>query len=95
MKARIKSTGEIVEVKPWVRGVDYDVRPCSDGRFHRESELEYIKENYSKEYWRNQFSGMILQGIIANELFKNISESNVIRLSVEIADKLINELNKE
>ena len=59
MKARIKDTGEIVEI---VTFLDNDKFPTT----YNEDELEF---EYNNEYWeklRHQYAGMALQGMLTN-----------------------------
>lgn len=59
MKARIKDTGEIVEIVSFLD--NYSI-PTT----YNENELEF---EYNNEYWerlRHQYAGMALQGMLAN-----------------------------
>lgn len=62
MKARIKDTGEIVEI---VTFLDNDAFPTT----YNEDELEFGSTKFDNEYWerlRHQYAGMALQGMLAN-----------------------------
>lgn len=62
MKARIKDTGEIVEI---VTFLDNDDFPTT----YDEDELEFGSTKFGDEYWeklRHQYAGMAMQGMLAN-----------------------------
>ena len=62
MKARIKDTGEIVEI---VTFLDNDDFPTT----YDEDELEFGSTKFGDEYWeklRQQYAGMAMQGMLAN-----------------------------
>lgn len=66
MKARIKATGEIIEVYFYGKeGYDY---VCNDKEeCYERGELEILDE---PDYWtrlEHQYAGMAMQGILANE----------------------------
>lgn len=63
MKARVKATGEIVEVI----AIDGDWLFCSDGAHYGVESLEGIESEI--DYWtrlEHQYAGMAMQGILAN-----------------------------
>ena len=68
MKARVKATGEIVEVN-----IDYrqDAAYVStSGQLYWQRELDFNVENKDPDYWeklKHQYAGMAMQGILSNE----------------------------
>ena len=75
MKARVKATGEIVEVA-YLSEDKYGNRyynVTTDTRTYRETELEMMSDKgdyfYTYDYWerlKHQYAGMAMQGILAN-----------------------------
>ena len=82
MKARVKKTGEIVEVDfdtVSIRGKQFGVvtdtkrlsKPCRDYRKFYQDELEFISPEDTDvvDYWEkllHQYAGMAMQGILSN-----------------------------
>ena len=74
MKARVKATGEIVEVMYSHTANDkgYDIiwYITPRGACFSKKELEFIDTGESLDYWeklRHQYAGMAMQGIVMNE----------------------------
>ena len=83
MKARVKATGEIVEVDfdtVTIKGKQFGVvtdtkrlcKPCRDYRKFYQDELEFISpvDTEVVDYWeklKHQYAGMAMQGILSNE----------------------------
>ena len=106
MKARIKDTGEIVEI---VSFLDNDEFPTT----YDEDELEFGSTKFDDEYWeklRHQYAGMAMQGMLANgnqldfrndddeRFLQNRRKLNPYALSeraVAYANALINKLMEE
>ena len=76
MKARVKATGEIVEVaylsEDKYGNKYYNV--TTDTRTYRETELEMMSDKgdyfYTYDYWeklKHQYAGMAMQGMLTNE----------------------------
>ena len=97
MKARVKSTGEIVDGKAIVsfNGDDFYL-----------DELEVIQDDTDKVlldelddvYWANmkhQYTGMAMQGIMANSLFMPYDGKEIADLSNDIATALVEKLKSE
>lgn len=105
MKARIKGTGEIVEIVTFLDNDDFF--PTS----YDEDDLEFDSTKFDDEYWeklRHQYAGMAMQGMLANgnqldfrneERFtQNRTKLNPYALSeraVAYANALINKLMGE
>ena len=109
MKARVKATGEIVEVKSKV----------ITSLFTGESLLKYIDQNtgisYFEEelffpkdlsddpdYWENlkhQYAGMAMQGILSNEAFISTSpveiKDELAAICEELAQALVEKAKEE
>ena len=101
MKARVKATGEIIEVYPSIhKRCDYD---GSDG-------YSYVKEDIiilddEPDYWtrlEHQYAGMAMQGILTNPIgFENIrvrgtnTQIETALLASEFAHALVEKYKKE
>ena len=106
MKARVKDTGEIVDVrydymdKVWlVKGPKYPIR-------YHERELDFIEDNgIDWDYWRRMYAGMAMQGLMGDWKFKEsindvFSDMNKLyeitsKIALDAADALIAELKKD
>ena len=91
MKARVKTTGDIIELSD----LEYDVY----GNDYLRTELEIIDE---PDYWeklKHQYAGMAMQGILANcnhQLWERTTNSEPIaKQSYEIATTLVNKLKED
>ena len=108
MKARVKETGEIVEVHTH-DDADFQDR---QGRFYWEHQLYFgTLDNYDNEepnYWeklKHQYAGMAMQGIVMNEKMqydlyqafgKNESmDVTISEFAIDIANTLVNKLKEE
>ena len=68
MKARVKATGEIVEVV--YNGFYYE--SIKDERIFDKPELEIMPKTKAPDYWtrlEHTYAGMALQGILGNQLY--------------------------
>ena len=92
MKARVKATGEIIEVYPSIhKGCDYD---GSDG-------CSYVKEDIiilddEPDYWDkilHQYAGMAMQGMLSNPSCENLITKAIVK--EDIATALVEKLKKE
>lgn len=89
MKARVKATGEIIELSD----LEYDVY----GNDYLRTDLEITDE---PDYWeklKHQYAGMIMQGILSNnELYRVICKScNLETVIMERATALITKLKEK
>ena len=70
MKARVKATGEIVEVKYSRQiGPDAMYKDLKTGKFYADFELSILPEDGTPDYWtrlEHQYAGMAMQGILSN-----------------------------
>ena len=96
MKARVKATGEIVEVNECGKTfkdmrMDYmDMR----GRCYRSEDLDFT-DNTPFDYWtklEHQYAGMAMQGILSRQY---VDFDNIIEKSVEFAHALVEKYKKE
>ena len=71
MKARVKATGKIVEVKySRQMGPDAVYRDLVTGEHYMDFELSFHPEDGTPDYWtrlEHQYVGMAMQGILAHE----------------------------
>lgn len=70
MKARVKSTGELLEVRHKDTGTEYSYvcdMQGECGTMWKESQLEFLEDD--PDYWtrlEHQYAGMAMQGILSN-----------------------------
>ena len=94
MKARVKATGEIIELC----NMEFD----EDGNEYYRDELELI-DDYEPDYWeklKHQYAGMAMQGMLSNCNFPAYStegyyKHNIANNALEYATTLINKLKEE
>lgn len=94
MKARVKATGEIIELC----NMEFD----EDGNEYYRDELELIGD-YEPDYWKklkHQYAGMAMQGMLSNCEFPLYStegyyKDNIADNALEYATTLINKLKEE
>lgn len=108
MKARVKATGEIVEVHTH-DDADFQDR---QGRFYWEHQLYFgTLDDFDKDepdYWeklKHQYAGMAMQGIMMNEkmqydLFKAFGKDESLDITIsdfaiDIANTLVEKLKEE
>ena len=92
MKARVKATGEIVEIID----IDFDTLFCNNGGHYTLEHLEGIE--CDPDYWeklKHQYAGMAMQGIMANSLFMPYDGKEIANISNDIATALVNKLKEE
>ena len=72
MKARVKATGKIVEVKySRQMGPDAVYRDLITGGHYMDFELSFLPEDGTPDYWtrlEHQYAGMAMQGMMNNSL---------------------------
>lgn len=98
MKAKVKDTGEIVDVKFATHpnpAIDETYWWCKDKQesYHK-SELDFMESNIDWEQRRYE----IAKGIVANSFatpMENVSMVSYIHNCVQVADMLIEELKKK
>ena len=110
VKARVKATGEIVEVKVVEIGYDYKgqrivVYEDDKGRCYADSELDFDNpDNTPEEYWtrlEHQYAGMAMQGILSNPEIELDYEGNegcvqaVTATATRFAHTLVEKMKEE
>ena len=97
MKARVKATGEIIELC----NMEFD----EDGNEYYREELDFI-DDYESDYrekLKHQYAGMAMQGILNNDKILGILgmqkgkelDDMISDMSVKIATTLVNRLNEQ
>ena len=70
MKARVKATGEIIEVIPYGGFDDYDYYDPETKLPWLKSELSFDVTDSDPDYWtklEHQYAGMAMQGLLSNQ----------------------------
>ena len=102
MKARVKATGEIVEVEFVERKTHTgeQVYMTHEGCLIEESRLDFNVEPI--DYWtklEHQYAGMAMQGILSNEAFISTSpveiKADLAAICEELAQALVEKLKEE
>ena len=87
MKARVKATGEIVEVI----AIDGDWLFCSDGTHYGVESLEGIEQEI--DYWtrlEHQYAGMAMQGILSSEsIIQELDRQRIVNRGIVLSDMAI------
>lgn len=100
MKAKVKSTGEIVDVK-----LDMNIQLADENRFndiysdnngkiYTEDELDFKNLYPDWQQIKIQASIAAMQGILSNSARDETIE-NMVNLSIELADTIVEKLKKE
>ena len=93
MKARVKETGEIVEVSPYWTEIH-----TTNGGCYEMTEVELMSD--APDYWtrlEHTYAGMAMQGILSNnELYREICKSRNLEITImEYAHALVEKYKKE
>ena len=92
MKARVKATGEIVNVYNWGQ----PTFRADNGDVYQKSELDFdVEDENNPNYWDkllHQYAGMAMQGMMAHT---NIDYDEIVDLCVEFAHDLVEKYKKE
>ena len=99
MKARVKETGEIIEI---AEDYSYVYAKHFDKTFSVDS-LEFLYDSKghstnSDDYWeklKHQYAGMAMQGIMANSLFMPYDGKEIADISNDVATALVEKLKSE
>ena len=89
MKARVKATGEIIELC----NMEFD----EDGNEYYREELDFI-DDYEPDYWEkleHQYAGMAMQGILANPETIGLEDIDVAATAIRIANITVSKLKEE
>lgn len=97
MKARVKATGEIVEII----NIDFDTIFCNNGGHYTLEHLEGVE--YDLDYWtrlEHQYAGMAMQGMLSNEYTHKLYLDNknypigLLNDSITIAHALVEKMKE-
>ena len=97
MKARVKATGDIVEVeKTILRGVECYIKTTGEkiGSIYMEYDLDFGFDcDYAPDYWtklEHTYAGMAMQGILAHEgtEFRNYIPQEAMDIAHALVEKL-------
>ena len=98
MKARVKATHEILEVR--VDGFDADYR-AENGKLYWEKELDFNIPD-EPDYWEkllHQYAGMAMQGLLSNHIFfkdvDRVTSGKPQDLTADIAEQFATALVKK
>ena len=99
MKARIKATGEIVDVLPCAEE-DGAVRFYANmkDKWYEAYEIDILSEVPPPDYWeklKHQYAGMAMQGILANPEMMSLDDIDVAAMAIRIANITISKLKEE
>ena len=98
MKARVKETGKIVEVKySRQMGPDAVYRDLVAGEHYMDFELSFLPEDGTPDYWtrlEHQYAGMAMQGIVENKIV-TYSTNEICTMAAAIAHALVEKLKNE
>ena len=101
MKAKVKSTGEIVEI---IRNsaFDKDVFYDSNGQKYNREELsfDFKEKSFPKDddYWtrlEHQYAGQFMQAMISSSNYIDVSEEAMADASLRIAHALVEKLKEK
>ena len=104
MKARVKATGKIVEVKySRQMGPDAVYRDLVTGEHYMDFELSFLPEDGTPDYWtrlEHQAAIAAMQGILSNPAFPKHSQEgyykkNIVNNAYEYAHALVEKYKKE
>ena len=95
MKARVKATGEIVNVYNWG---DPTFR-ADNGNLYQRVELDFdVEDENNPDYWEkllHQYAGMAMQGMLSNPACENLITKAIVKEAVDIASALVEKLKGE
>ena len=104
MKARVKTTGNIIEVIPYTGFDDYDYYEPKEKMPWLKEELVFdvtdkvLLDELDEVYWeklKHQYAGMAMNGILANSLFMPYDGKEIANISNDIAIALVEKLKNE
>ena len=106
MKARVKATGEIIEVKVYNREYRLYIRidGKKTGEIYRAKDLDFnIEDDNTPDYWtrlEHQYAGMAMQGLMS--YVEQITPKNgrsfcdeIVDISFKVAHALVEKYKKE
>lgn len=90
MKARVKATGEIIEL--------FNMEFDEDGNEYYRDELDFI-EDFEPDYWeklKHQYAGIVMQGLLTNPKLCEIETPiSIASIATTIVSALIEKLKEE
>ena len=99
MKARVKATGEVVEVKYSRQiGPDAVYRDLVTGEHYMDFELSFLPEDGTPDYWtrlEHQYAGQFMQAMISSSNYIDVSEEAMADASFRMAHALVEKYKKE
>jgi hypothetical protein len=98
MKARVKTTGEIVEVIPYSGFDDYDYYDPETKLPWFKSQLSFDVTNSDPDYWtrlEHQYAGMAMQGLILTASKHMGTDQDVAQWAKECAHALVEKLKEK
>ena len=99
MKARVKATGKIVEVKySRQMGPDAVYRDLVTGEHYMDFELSFLPEDGTPDYWtrlEHQYAGMAMQGLLQSPHLNIMQVEPLVGMASAIAHALVEELKKK
>lgn len=107
MKARVKATGEIVEVKYSRQiGPDAVYRDLVTGEHYMDFELSFLPEDGTPDYWtrlEHQYAGMAMQALLSSDTMLEVlsrrnngtMEEEVAREAFDYAHAFVEKYKKE
>ena len=102
MKARIKATGDVVEIN--LSHIIYDGGKkiiwynTPQGASFTENELEFIDTEENFDYWtrlEHQYAGHFMQAMISSSNYIDVSEESMADASLRIAHALVEKLKEK
>lgn len=99
MKARVKATGDIVDVLPCAEE-DGAIRFYAnmENKWHEAHEIDIVSEVTQPDYWKklkHQYTGMAMQGILANPKTVALCDVDVVATAIRIANIAVEKLKEE
>lgn len=91
MKARVKATGEIVEIID----IDFDTLFCNNGGHYTLEHLEGIE--CDPDYWtrlEHQYAGMIVQGMVEHNGINFLNDA-ILNVAAQKAHALVEKLKEK
>ena len=99
MKARVKATGKIVEVKYSRQiGPDAVYRDLVTGEHYMDFELSFLPEDGTPDYWtrlEHQYAGQFMQAMISSSDYIDVSEEAMADASFRMAHALGEKLKEK
>ena len=95
MKAKVKATGEIVDVLPYAEK-DGTIRFYAnmEDKWHEAYDIDLVSDTLSPDYWDklcHQYAGQFLQGILIGKIFARDYVEEAYKYATALVGKLKNE----